>query len=501
MAVVRYRAMNLPPVLPPGAQAGFVLFGATGDLSRRMLWPSLWHLHQDGLLPPGLHLYGVASRDLTREAFQNLVAESLDSRVGEPGDAASLRDFIARLDYRSIDLAKGGFDRLRGLPGLTSDAAFQAYYLSTPPALYGPACESLQCANLVHERSRVVLEKPIGHCRNSGAAINRAVAEVFEEEQVFRIDHYLGKETVQNLLALRFGNVLFEPLWNGQWVEHVQLTVAETVGVEGRWSYYDDAGALRDMVQNHMLQMLALLAMDPPSSLDAAAVRNEKIKVLRSLRPITAVNVATNTVRGQYGAGIANGSPVPGYLEEQGARPDSANETFVALRADIDNWRWAGVPFYLRTGKRMAARRTEIVIQFKPVPHDLFAGHSAGGLQANRLVIGMQPREHITLEVMNKEPGLSGTRLRSVPLDLSLHEVFGVQRPRIAYERLLLDFLRGDPTLFVRVDEVDAAWQYIDGIHAGWAATNQRPQKYLAGSWGPTSAIALAERHGHSWYE
>jgi glucose-6-phosphate 1-dehydrogenase len=493
--------MNLSPVLPPGAQAGFVLFGATGDLARRMLWPSLWHLHLDGLLPPGLHLYGVASRDLSREAFQNLVAESLQSRAGESGTADSLREFVSRVDYRAINLAQGGFDRLRGLPGLTSDAAFQAYYLSTPPALYGPACESLQCANLVHAGSRVVLEKPIGHCRQSGAAINRAVAEVFEEDQVFRIDHYLGKETVQNLLALRFGNVLFEPLWNGQWVEHVQLTVAETVGVEGRWSYYDDAGALRDMVQNHMLQMLALLAMDPPSSLDAAAVRNEKIKVLRSLRPITAANVATNTVRGQYGAGMSNGAPVPGYLEEEGARPDSANETFVALRADIDNWRWAGVPFYLRTGKRMAVRRTEIVIQFKPVPHDLFAGHSSGGLQANRLVIGMQPREHITLEVMSKEPGLSGTRLRRVPLDLSLHEVFGVQRPRIAYERLLLDFLRGDPTLFVRVDEVDAAWEYIDGIHAGWTATNQRPQKYLAGSWGPTSAIALAERHGHSWYE
>jgi glucose-6-phosphate 1-dehydrogenase len=493
--------MTLPPILAPGAHAGFVLFGATGDLSRRMLWPSLWHLHQDGLLPPGLHLYGVASRDLTREAFQNLVADALGAGPGGVSSGAEMRAFVSRIDYRSIDLAKGGFDKLRGLPGLTSGDAFQAYYLSTPPALYGPACESLQCANLVHGNSRVVLEKPIGHGRESGAAINRAVAEVFEEEQVFRIDHYLGKETVQNLLALRFGNILFEPLWNGQWVEHVQLTVGETVGVEGRWGYYDDAGALRDMVQNHMLQMLALLAMDPPSSLDAAAVRNEKIKVLRSLRPITAANVMANTVRGQYGAGVANGAPVPGYLEEAGARTDSATETFVALRADIDNWRWAGVPFYLRTGKRMAARRTEIVIQFKPVPHDLFAGHSSGGLQANRLVIGMQPNEHITLELMSKEPGLSGTALRRVPLDLSLHEVFGVERPRIAYERLLLDFLRGDPTLFVRVDEVDAAWQYIDGIHAGWRAVNQRPQKYLAGSWGPTSAIALAERHGHSWYE
>jgi glucose-6-phosphate 1-dehydrogenase len=494
--------MTLPPVLEPGAKAGFVLFGATGDLARRMLWPSLFHLQQDGLLPAGLHYYGVASRDLTNEAFQNMVAESLLARAGGQAEAA-VREFVGRIKYHAIDLSRGGFDVLHGQPGLTSDAAFQAYYLSTPPSLYGAACESLQCAHLVHENSRVVLEKPIGHDRASGAAICRSVAEVFEENQVFRVDHYLGKETVQNLLALRFGNALFEPLWNSGSIEHVQLTVAETVGVEGRWSYYDDAGALRDMVQNHMLQMLALLAMDPPSSLDAAAVRNEKIKVLRSLRPITAANAQANTVRGQYGAGIADGKAVPGYLDEEGARTESVTETFVALRADIDSWRWAGVPFYLRTGKRMAARRTEIVIQFKPVPHDLFAspGNGGAGLQANRLVIGMQPTEKITLEVMSKEPGLSGTRLRPVPLDLSLHEVFGVQRPRIAYERLLLDFLRGDPTLFVRVDEVDAAWQYIDGIHEGWRNTGLKPQKYLAGSWGPTSAIALAERHGHSWYE
>jgi glucose-6-phosphate 1-dehydrogenase len=476
--------MTLPPILAPGAQAGFVLFGATGDLSRRMLWPSLWHLHQDGLLPPGLHLYGVASRDLTREAFQNLVAEALQSRPGEVPSIDEMRAFIARIDYRSVDLAKGGFDKFRGLPGLTSSDAFQAYYLSTPPALYGPACESLQCANLVHAHSRVVLEKPIGHCRQSGAAINRAVAEVFEEEQVFRIDHYLGKETVQNLLALRFGNILFEPLWNGQWVEHVQLTVGETVGVEGRWGYYDDAGALRDMVQNHMLQMLALLAMDPPSSLDAAAVRNEKIKVLRSLRPITAANVVANTVRGQYGAGIANGAPVPGYLEEQGARTDSGTETFVALRAETDNWRWAGVPFYLRTGKRLASKHTEVIITFKEVPQFLF-GQKPDADLCNRLVIQMQPDESITLEIFNKTPDVHEFVLKPVALNLEINEAGSGRIRHIAYERLIRDAIKGDRTLFVRRDELEQAWAWIDQIHAARKTARVPLLHYPAGCHGP----------------
>jgi glucose-6-phosphate 1-dehydrogenase len=317
---------------------------------------------------------------------------------------------------------------------------------------------------------------------------------------VYRIDHYLGKETVQNLLALRFANSLFQPLWGAAAIDHVQITVAETVGVVGRFGYYDEAGALRDMVQNHLLQLMALVAMEPPHSLDAKAVRNEKTKVLHSLRPITAGDVAGRTVRGQYVAGASAGQCVPGYNEEPGAQGRSVTETFVAIRAEIDNWRWAGVPFYLRTGKRLQARRSDIVIQFKRVPHNIFA-QSHEALPANRLVIRLQPEERITLEVLGKQPGLDGVRLQSVPLELSLRDAFGAARSRIAYERLLLDALKGSTTLFVRRDEVEAAWAWIDGIQEGWRQADQAPKPYPSGTWGPSAAIALAERHGHSWYE
>jgi glucose-6-phosphate 1-dehydrogenase len=330
-------------------------------------------------------------------------------------------------------------------------------------------------------------------------AINEAVGKAFSEDQVFRIDHYLGKEAVQNLLALRFANALFEPLWNSSTVDHVQITVAETVGVEGRWGYYDDAGALRDMVQNHMLQLVALVAMEPPHLLEPGEVRNEKTKVLRSLRPISAATAAANTVRGQYVAGSSGGAAVPGYHEEEGAKGGSDTETFVAVRAEIDNWRWAGVPFYLRTGKRMQSRRTDIAIQFKSVPHNIFAADEPS-LPANRLVIHLQPQESVTLEILSKQPGLEGVRLREVPLELSLPKSAS-GRTRIAYERLLLDAFKGNSTLFVRRDEVEAAWAWIDGIQSSWRSTRQLVKPYPAGTWGPTAAIALTERHGHSWYE
>jgi len=340
------------------------------------------------------------------------------------------------------------------------------------------------------------LEKPLGTDLATSCEINDAVAAAFPEDRIFRIDHYLGKETVQNLLALRFANLMFEPLWNAAHIDHVQITVAETVGLEGRVAFYDDAGAIRDMVQNHMLQLLALVAMEPPAHFDATAVRDEKVKVLRALRAVE----AGETVTGQYRAGAINGAAVPGYDDELGKESDT--ETFVAIKAHVDNWRWKGVPFYLRTGKRMPRRVTEIVIQFRSVPHSIFAGKGAT-MQPNQLVIGIQPEENITLSLMAKVPGLDreGIRLRQVPLNIAMQDAFSGAVRRIAYERLLLDLIEGDQTLFVRRDEVEAQWDWIDAIRAGWEAEGLTPKTYTAGSWGPSAAIALAERDGVTWHE
>ncbi|MGI8943391.1 MAG: glucose-6-phosphate dehydrogenase, partial [Qipengyuania sp.] len=342
----------------------------------------------------------------------------------------------------------------------------------------------------------VIVEKPIGRDLSTATAINDAIARVFDERQIYRIDHYLGKETVQNLIALRFANMMFEPLWNANGIDHVQITVSETVGLEGRHRFYDDTGALRDMVQNHMLQLLALTAMEPPADFDATSVRDEKVKVLRSLRPVKPEEM----VRGQYGEGALGGAAVASYEADLGKASDT--ETFVALKAHVDNWRWQGVPFYLRTGKRMAERRSEIVIQFKCVPHNIFA-ERGGKLTPNRLVIRLQPEEYVRLMVMAKEPGMDrdGVSLREVPLDLSLTQAFAKARRRIAYERLLLDLIDGDPTLFVRRDEVEAQWRWIDAIRKVWAEVEMQPRSYGSGSWGSSAAIALAERDGVSWHE
>jgi glucose-6-phosphate 1-dehydrogenase len=326
------------------------------------------------------------------------------------------------------------------------------------------------------------------------------VASAFPEERIFRIDHYLGKETVQNLLALRFANAMFEPLWNSTHIDNIQITVAETIGIEGRGDYYDGAGALRDMVQNHMLQLLALVAMEPPSDFNATAVRDEKVKVLRALRPITADDVEATVVIGQYTSGTIDGATVPGYVEDLGR--ESETETFVALKANVDNWRWKGVPFYLRTGKRMPLRDTEIFIQFRDVPYSIFASRGAT-TRPNKLIIGLQPEETIELRLMTKTPGLDrqGVRLREIPLDIGLANAFSEYRRRIAYERLLLDLIEGDPTLFVRRDEVEAQWQWIDGVRGAWAEKDMAPRSYAAGTWGPSAAIALTERDGISWHE
>ena len=478
-----------------------LLFGATGDLSRRMLMPSLYGLDADGLLPADLIIVGTARSDIDDGAFRASINEGLHEFVeAERLKADDVARFLRRLRYVRLDVSNAdGFSALRDVLG---DAAGQdlAIFLSTAPSLFGPTIAGLECAGLAGSGVRLALEKPLGHDLESSRAINDAVASVFKESQTFRIDHYLGKETVQNLLALRFGNALFEPLWNAQGINHVQITVSETVGLEGRLEFYDGAGAIRDMVQNHMLQLLALVAMEPPARFDSTAVRDEKVKVLRSLRPIDAAAAKTHTVIGQYGKGAVAGQPVAGYADELGHA--SRTETFVAIKAHVDNWRWKNVPFYLRTGKRLPERKTEIFIQFNAVPHSIFAG-SGASLQPNKLIIGLQPEENIRLELMTKEPGLgrSGMRLREVPLDISLPNAFADVRRRIAYERLLLDLLDGDPTLFVRRDEVEAQWTWIDAIRAGWAADGMEPKPYGAGSWGPSAAIALTERDGVTWHE
>ena len=479
--------------------AVLLLFGATGDLARRMLLPSLFGLDADGLLPTGLRIVATARSGLDTEGFAEIARAALAEHIdAERLDPERVAVFLARLRYVSLDATdSAGFAELASAVG---DQANLSIFLSTAPSLFGPTIAGLRAAGLAGDGVRLALEKPLGSDLESSRGINDQAAAAFPEARTFRIDHYLGKETVQNLLALRFGNALFEPLWHTGGIDHVQITVSETVGLEGRGDYYDGMGALRDMVQNHMLQLVALVAMEPPAKFDATSVRDEKVKVLRSLRPIDAGTVEACCVIGQYGDGASGGQPVLAYTTEL-ARV-SATETFVALKLHVDNWRWQGVPFYLRTGKRLPERHSEITIQFKGVPHSIF-GAKGGPLRPNRLVIRLQPHENIRLSIMAKEPGLDrdGLRLREVPLDIGLANAFADVRRRIAYERLLLDLIAGDPTLFVRRDEVEAQWTYIDGIRAGWKATGMTPKTYGAGTWGPSAAIALTERDGVSWYD
>jgi glucose-6-phosphate 1-dehydrogenase len=477
-----------------------LLFGATGDLARRMLLPSLYGLDSDGLLPADLRIVGTARTELDDKGFRERADEALKDHL-QPGfySEGVAQRFLGRLHYVPLDINKQeGFERLAKVIGDPCDGV--AIFLSTAPSLFKPTIDGLQAAGLACPTVRMALEKPLGTDLESSREINDAVAAAFPEERTFRIDHYLGKETVQNLIALRFANSMFEPLWNSTHIDHVQITVAETIGLEGRGDYYDQSGALRDMVQNHMLQLLALVAMEPPTDFNATAVRDEKVKVLRALRPITAAEVEANSVTGQYARGAIDGEPVPGYAEEIGH--ESNTETFVALKAQIDNWRWKGVPFYLRTGKRMPMRDTEIFIQFRDVPYSIFASRGAT-TRPNKLIIGLQPEESIELRLMSKTPGLDrqGVRLREIPLDIGLANAFSEYRRRIAYERLLLDLIEGDPTLFVRRDEVEAQWAWIDRIRAAWTEKGMTPRPYPAGTWGPTAAIALTERDGISWHE
>ncbi len=474
--------------------SALVIFGATGDLAQRMLWPSLYYLEADKLLPDAFTIVGSARTAMDDEGFRTYVRDCVARRGAV--DSGVWDRLAARLRYcgGSVD-DKATFQKLTDLCGQTQDRVF---YLSTSPALYAVIVNHLSASGLAAPPARIIVEKPLGRDFASCDAINDALGVAFSEHRIFRIDHYLGKETVQNLIALRFANTLFEPLWSKVSIDHVQISVAETVGVEGRGAYYDEYGALRDMVQSHLLQLLCLVAMEPPSSLEPDAVRNEKVKVLRSLRPIAPRDVGKLAIRGQYRRGYVDGAQSDDYVAEAGVGA-SETETFIAVCANIDNWRWAGVPFYLRTGKRMPERSSQIVIQFRDVPHSIFG---ASPLAANRLTIRLQPEEEISLALMNKRASLEedGFRLQPVSLNLSVDDTDNGRR-RIAYERLLLEAMNANSTLFVRRDEAEAAWRWVDGIVDGWTQLKQPPLPYAAGTWGPSASFGLVERDGRSWCE
>lgn len=479
----------------------FVLFGTKGDLARRKLLPSMYQLEKMGLMHAGTKIIGVARHELTTEDYVELVWQNLNTFISDEICEEVWAKMKARLDYVKIDMRD--LDSYTALQSHVDVSRTMVCYFATPPSIYGNICQGLQAANVIDESVRVVLEKPIGHDFQSSQVINDQVAEVFNEDQIYRIDHYLGKETVLNLIALRFANSIFTTNWDHNCIDHVQITVSESVGIEGRWGYFDEAGQMRDMVQNHLLQILTLVAMEPPTSLDADSIRDEKLKVLKALRPITSENVAQNTVRGQYRTGFVKGKEVPGYLEEEGANLKSKTESFVALKVELDNWRWAGVPFYLRTGKRMPTKASEVVIYFKRQPHNLFS-ESFSTLPPNKLTIRLQPDEGVEVTVMNKVPGLASAGamdLQKSKLNLSFSEEFKDERIADAYEKLLLDVMLGDQSLFVRRDEVEAAWSWVDGIMAAWKANNEEPEEYAAGTWGPTASIAMLARENRAWYD
>lgn len=486
--------MSIETALAPACQ--LVIFGAKGDLTQRKLLPALYQLDNYGHLPPETTILGVGRADWNKKDYEDIAKEALTKFMKEPLKEVVWKRFKARLDFFKLDVNElDAFldlrDRLKG----TYPAIF---YCAIHPDKFGPICKGLGESSLNAAKNRIVVEKPLGVDFESSIEINDSIAKYFNESQVYRIDHYLGKETVLNLLALRFANSFFASRWDCSSIDHVQITIAEEVGIEGRWGYFDKAGEMRDIVQNHLLQILTMIAMAPPVSLKDEDIRNEKIKVLQALRPIDKTTICENTVRGQYTAGFIHNHMVPGYLEEENANSKSHTETFVAIKADIDNWRWAGVPFYLRAGKRMPTKTSEVVVYFKRPPINLFKD-SYNVLPPNKLTIRLQPDEGVDIEILNKVPGLENARrLQTTKLDLSFNKAFH-QHIADAYEQLLLEVMRSKQALFVHRDEVETAWKWVDSIINAWASTDEPPKPYRAGTWGPVSSVALITRDGRAW--
>ena len=476
-----------------------LLFGATGDLAARKIIPALFERCRTEELHTDCQLIGLARQALSRAQFAALIDTKVRPFLAEPCTDAQWQSFVSRWHYVCVEQLTSALSQVASM---VRNDAVRVAYLATPPSLFTQLVQGMAGAQLISASTRVVLEKPLGKDLASAQAINQAVLAHVPEKQIYRIDHYLGKEPVQNLLALRFGNILFEPLWRREWVSDVQITLAEDLGLAGRAGYYDGIGALRDMVQSHLLQLLAIVAMEPPASMNADAVRDEKLKVFHALKPMTPERVTQCVVRGRYEAGDIAGQAVQAYLAEGGVPPTSKTETFVAIKAEVDNWRWAGVPFYLRTGKRMPTKTAEIVIRFKPLPTQLLPlsqFNTSSATHPNRLLIRLQPDEVLQFSLMTKKPG-DGMRLGSVNLGLDFDEVFATRRME-AYERLITDVVRGELGLFTRSDELEAAWRWIDAIEQAWESSKDHPLPYAAGSWGPEAAKSLMTRDGLDWHE
>ncbi len=495
MATIQHEMPHMESRVIPVEPFDLVIFGGTGDLARRKILPGLFRRFCAGQMPRDARVIGAARSEIDADGYREMVRAAIGEFNSDFNHKPSDLDaFLAQLEYVAIDArGEAGWAELQKL--MAGEGRVEAYYFSVSPGLFGDLAERLHKWGMADAKARIVVEKPFGRDLETAQALNNTLAEHFHERQIYRIDHYLGKETVQNLMAVRFGNMLFEPLWNAQYVDHIQITVAETVGVGGRGEYYDKSGAMRDMVQNHLMQLLCLIAMEPPARFDPDAVRDEKLKVIRALDPVLPHHIS----RGQYQAEACNEAEMPGYRTAVGD-PKSRTESFVALKTHISNWRWSGTPFYLRTGKRMAARSSEITVVFKETPHSIFSEEA--GRHRNVLSIRLQPNEGITLGVTIKEPGPGGMRLIDVPLDMSFAEALGDDKDHVdAYERLIMDVIRGNQTLFMRGDEVEAAWAWTDPIIQGWEGRNEVPKPYDSGSDGPTDTFELMRRDGREWRE
>ena len=474
-----------------------IIFGATGDLSARKLFPALFQLNAAGLLPEDLRIIAVARQEQTTEGFHNELLARMGSAKRQRISDIAWQQFAQRLTYLSADFSAPS--AFKGLQTSLSQSRTSLFYLATPPSLFATICEQLSADGCLEGSCRIVLEKPIGESLDTSREVNETLAQFFDEQDIYRIDHYLGKETVQNLLVLRFANRFINSQWDQSCIDHIQITVAEKVGIEGRWAYYDGVGQLRDMVQNHLMQLLCLVAMEPPNSLEAESIRDEKVKIVKALRPIDASSVKDHVVRGQYSKGVIDGEPVPGYFDEEGCEAQGSDtETFVAIKAHVDNWRWSGVPFYLRTGKRMPDKVTEIIIQYKALPHHIFGeGESA---EPNRLIIRLQPNEGIEMTMVSKRQSLRDKlSLQTHTLNFDFREDGDIDRIPDAYERLFLDAINGDPSLFVGREEIEESWRWCDQLISACEECDVKVNAYQAGSWGPSKSELLIDRDGRSW--